>query len=85
MASSEWEPTWMLTARVRMVPGTEWKLAHNQRVHVHHGTAEILARCALLEDEELAAGADRAGFSFVSRSRWRRGPAIASSSGPTLR
>lgn len=52
----EWASTWMLTARVRMLPDTSWTLAHNQRVHVHHGTAEVLARVALLEDAPLEPG-----------------------------
>jgi selenocysteine-specific elongation factor len=30
-------------------------LSHNQRVHVHHGTAEVLARCTIL-DEDLGPG-----------------------------
>lgn len=51
-----WEATWMLTTRVEMLPDTAWGLEHNQRVHVHLGTAEVLARCALLEDEALRAG-----------------------------
>lgn len=51
-----WRPTHMLTARVQMLSDTEWSLAHNQRVHVHQGTAQVLARCVLLEDEELLPG-----------------------------
>jgi selenocysteine-specific elongation factor len=56
VTSSAWTPTWMVTARVRLLPDSAWTLAHNQRVHVHHGTAEVLARCALLGSEELAPG-----------------------------
>jgi len=51
-----WSPTWMLTARVRMLPDTAWKLEHNQRVRVHVGTAEVMARCTLLESETIRAG-----------------------------
>jgi selenocysteine-specific elongation factor len=51
-----WESSWMLTTRVDMLGDTAWELEHNQRVHVHHGTAEVLARCALLESESLGAG-----------------------------
>jgi selenocysteine-specific elongation factor len=51
-----WEPSRMLTAHVRMLPGPGWSLEHNQRVHVHLGTAEVRARCALLEDEPLGPG-----------------------------
>jgi len=51
-----WRPSLMLTARARILDDTEWALAHNQRVRVHLGTAEVLARCALLEDDLLAPG-----------------------------
>ena len=51
-----WTPSWMLTTRIQLIEDTAWLLEHNQRVHVHHGTAEVLARCALLEAEPLAAG-----------------------------
>ena len=56
VTSPAWTPSWMLTARVRLLRDSPWMLAHNQRVHLHHGTAEVLARCALLQDEELAPG-----------------------------
>lgn len=56
VADEAWSATWMLTARVQMLRDTEWGLAHNQRVHVHHGTAEVLARVALLEDAPLGPG-----------------------------
>jgi selenocysteine-specific elongation factor len=51
-----WSPSRMLTTRVDLLKDTAWMLQHNQRVHVHLGTAEVLARCALLEDEPLGAG-----------------------------
>ena len=51
-----WTPTWMLTARVRLLPGTAWSLEHNQRIRVHVGTAEVMARCALLEPETIGPG-----------------------------
>jgi len=54
--SPEWEASWMLTTRIEMLPGSSWSLEHNQRVHVHHGTAEVLARCALLEEAPLGPG-----------------------------
>lgn len=50
-----WPPSRMLTTRVELLKDTAWMLKHNQRVHVHLGTAEVLARCALLEDEPLGA------------------------------
>lgn len=51
-----WTPTWMLTVRVRVLGDSDWSIAHNQRVHVHHGTAQVLARCALLQEGELTPG-----------------------------
>lgn len=56
VATRDWCPTRMVTARVRILDDVDWSLVHNQRVHVHHGTAEVLARCALLEQDELAPG-----------------------------
>jgi selenocysteine-specific elongation factor len=42
----------MLTVFVRVLPDSDWVLAHNQRVRVHLGTAEVLARVAFLEARE---------------------------------
>lgn len=56
VTSPDWEATWMLTVHVRMLADSGWSLEHNQRVHVHLGTAEVLARCALLEPEALTPG-----------------------------
>ncbi len=56
VTSGAWESTWMLTTRIEMLSDSGWMLEHNQRVHVHHGTAEVLARCALLEPEPLHPG-----------------------------
>lgn len=54
--SGAWSPTHMLTVRAHVLSDSEWTLAHNQRVHVHHGTAQVLARCVALEAEELLPG-----------------------------
>lgn len=54
--SPHWSASWMLTCRVGVLEDTAWTLEHNQRLHVHLGTAEVLARCALLEDDGLVAG-----------------------------
>ncbi len=51
-------PWWavpMLTARLRMIAGTSWTLQPRQRVRVHLGTAEVLARTALLDADVLQA------------------------------
>jgi selenocysteine-specific elongation factor len=49
VAEPRWEASRMLTVRLRMVRRTEWTLADGQRVRVHLGTAEVMARCALLD------------------------------------
>jgi selenocysteine-specific elongation factor len=56
VTSAEWAPTPMLTARVRMLERTSWSLAPRQRVHIHHGTTEVLARAALLDAKEIGPG-----------------------------
>jgi len=56
VSDPSWSPTWMLTAKVKMLADTAWSLEHNQRVRVHVGTAEVMARCALLELEPIRAG-----------------------------
>jgi len=48
-------PTHMIDARLRLVTGVK-PLKNRARVHLHVGTAEVLARVALLESEELGAG-----------------------------
>jgi len=50
VTSSAWAPSRMLTVRVQVLSDSAWSIEHNQRVHVHHGTAQVLARCVLLED-----------------------------------
>jgi len=56
VAAKEWTVTSMLTVRVWMLPDSGWSLGPRQRVHVHHGTAEVLARCVLLDTEEIGPG-----------------------------
>jgi selenocysteine-specific elongation factor len=56
VSSRDWPAASMLTVRASTLPDTEWSLAPRQRVHVHHGTAEALARCILLDTEEIAPG-----------------------------
>ena len=51
-----WAASWMLTVRVRVLPGSEWSLEDRQRVRVHLGTAEVMARCALLGSASVAPG-----------------------------
>lgn len=51
-----WEESWMLTCRISVLPDTGWVLEQGQRVRVHLGTAEVLARAAILESDLLAGG-----------------------------
>ncbi len=51
-----WEESWMLTCKVSLLDGTGWGLEQNQRVKVHLGTAEVLARVALLSGALLGGG-----------------------------
>ena len=51
-----WAPASMLTARLRVLPGAGWRIERGQRVRVHLGTAEVMARCAVLEAEALEPG-----------------------------
>lgn len=76
-----WRPHSMLTCRLRLIPGTDWSLRTRQRVRIHLGTAEAMARVVLFDAGPLAAGQEawaqlrlesplvaRAGDRFVIRS-----------------
>lgn len=52
----EWGPSRMLTLRVRILEDSAWSLEQGQRVRVHVGTAEVMARCALLGANRLEPG-----------------------------
>jgi selenocysteine-specific elongation factor len=53
----EWPETHMLTVRAQLLLDPGWSLRHNQRLRVHVGTAEVLARTVLLgAEDELAPG-----------------------------
>lgn len=51
-----WRTSRMLTCRLSALPGTGWEIEQGQRVRVHLGTAERLARVALLEGDRVAGG-----------------------------
>lgn len=53
---ASWEAAHRVTVSFRVLPETGWTLRHNQRVRVHLGTAEVMARCVLFGDEELEGG-----------------------------
>lgn len=56
VAHPSWEAAHRLTVSFRVLPDTGWTLRHNQRVRVHLGTAEVMARCVLFGDDELDGG-----------------------------
>jgi selenocysteine-specific elongation factor len=51
-----WEVSWMLTCRLSILTHAGWDLEQGQRVRLHLGTAEVLARVALLEGKRLVGG-----------------------------
>ncbi len=55
------EPNWVrptekIIARVTMIPDTRWKLKSRQRVHIHIGTAEVIAKVNISDNKRLEAG-----------------------------
>ncbi|MEO5510840.1 MAG: selenocysteine-specific translation elongation factor [Longimicrobiales bacterium] len=81
VSSDAWVSSMLITAQVRVLPDAERPLRHRQRVRFHLGTAEILARVAILETPEIRPGEQawvqlrleesciaRAGDRFVLRS-----------------
>ncbi|MGH7483893.1 MAG: selenocysteine-specific translation elongation factor [Longimicrobiales bacterium] len=81
VTSPAWRAHAMLTVRMRAIPDTEWLIRPRQRVRVHLGTAEVMARVALLGRDGLRPGdaafaqlrlerplVARAGDRFVVRS-----------------
>lgn len=53
-----WEASSMLTVHLSILPDTGWSLTQRQRVRVHLGTGEVLARAVLLDDREALAGGE---------------------------
>lgn len=52
VVSPAWSTSQMLTVRIQVLPDSDWSIEHNQRVHVHHGTAQVQGRCVLLDETE---------------------------------
>ncbi|TFH66459.1 MAG: selenocysteine-specific translation elongation factor, partial [Gemmatimonadales bacterium] len=51
-----WEVSWMLTCWISLLSDTGWELEQGQRVRVHLGTAEVLARVTLFQIDRLGGG-----------------------------
>ena len=56
VSDANWKSSWMLTVHVQLIQGVKWTIKHNQRIRVHIGTSEVMARCALLMKKELDSG-----------------------------
>jgi selenocysteine-specific elongation factor len=80
-AADPWQPSMLITAWVTVLATSARPLRHRQRIRFHLGTAEILARAALLDGETIEPGGAgwvqlrletpalaRAGDRFVLRS-----------------
>jgi selenocysteine-specific elongation factor len=56
------DPAWAaaraVTAALRVLHGSQWSIEHGQRVRVHLGTAEVMARAFLLEGSVVEPGAE---------------------------
>jgi len=53
VAGESWAPSRMLDVRLQVLPETGWAVEQGQRVRVHLGTAEVLARVVLLGGDYL--------------------------------
>ena len=53
-----WSPSLMLTAKLRTLDGSGWRLRNGQRVRVHLGTVEVMSRVTLFGVEEILPGVD---------------------------
>lgn len=49
-------PTMMLDVKLELLKHTEHTVKHGSRVHVYHGTKELLGKVALMDRDELKAG-----------------------------
>ncbi len=56
VADLAWTPSMMLTVEIAAIEGTGWRLESGQRVRVHLGTVEVMARLALFGAEEAVPG-----------------------------
>ncbi|MBI4538463.1 MAG: selenocysteine-specific translation elongation factor [Gemmatimonadetes bacterium] len=56
VTSPAWTPSAMLTVRIALLRDTPWALKQRQRLRMHLGTAEIMARAVLLDRDQLESG-----------------------------
>ena len=78
-------PTMMVDVKLEVLKHTERTIKHGSRVHIYHGTKELLGKVSLMNCDELKAGDSgyaqlrleektvvRKGDHFVLRFYWRR-------------
>lgn len=58
VVSEGWPLSSILTTRLRLIDDTGWQIRQRQRVRVHIGTAEVMARVVLLDRDRMMAGQD---------------------------
>ena len=56
VSDPNWNSSWMLTVHVQLIQGINCSIKHNQRIRVHIGTSEVMARCALLTKQKISSG-----------------------------
>lgn len=56
VGADPWVPADRVTARIELLPDTAWGIERGQRVRVHVGTSEVMARVFLLDRPEMVAG-----------------------------
>lgn len=56
VSDPSWRPSMMLTVELACLPETGWRVEAGQRVRVHLGTVEVMARVALFGADEIAPG-----------------------------
>jgi selenocysteine-specific elongation factor len=56
VTDAAWSPTRAVTAWLRVLPASRWRIEHGQRLRVHLGTSEVMARAFLVGDRVLEPG-----------------------------
>ena len=56
VTDAAWAPASIVTARLRVLPRSSWQIETRQRLRVHLGTAEVMARAVLLDAVVLQPG-----------------------------
>ena len=56
VTDAAWAPASILTVLLRVLPGSAWSVETRQRIRVHLGTAEVMARVVPLEADVLGPG-----------------------------